>query len=253
MKKEEEKFIDSSIIEGAVSILSVLQNGSREIKRIYCLPKVKRDEKNTLKVFSLAKKQHIEISSIDEKDFEKLTIGHTNGGIIAEVGERHFSSAEEIFSHKDGFVFMLCGIEDPFNFGCAVRSFYAAGATGFMVSPRNWMSAAGVTMRSSAGATEKMPCAVSENNEETINIAKKAGYKVVCASEKDSAEIFSSDLSKPLFLIVGGEKRGISKDILDNSDLRIRIPYGASFGGSLTASAAAAVCAFEVLRQNKKI
>ena len=74
---------------------------------------------------------------------------------------------------------------------------------------------------------------------------------IVCASEKDSVGLFSANLDKPVFLIVGGEKRGISKDFLDCADEKVRIPYGRDFKGSLTASSAAAVCAFEILRREK--
>ena len=67
-----------------------------------------------------------------------------------------------------------------------------------------------------------------------------------------SEDLFDADLSRPLFLIVGGEKRGISKVFLDAADLKVRIPYGRNFRGSLTSSAACAVCAFEVLRRERK-
>ncbi len=251
MKKEEEKKRDSSFAEGAISILSVLQHHSRPIFRILVLPDVKKEETNLGKLFRLAKKEKIPIELSSPAFFESVTTGHTHGGVIAEVGSRKMLSPEEVFAPENGFVFLLCGLEDPFNFGCAVRSFYAAGATGMVLTPRNWLSAAGVTIRSSAGATEAVPCAVAEDNEALIALARARGYRVVCASEKDSTPLFSADLKKPLFLIVGGEKRGITKDLLKASDLRVRIPYGRNFSASLTASGAAAVCAFEVFRQNQ--
>ena len=83
------------------------------------------------------------------------------------------------------------------------------------------------------------------------DMAKSYGYKIVCACEKDSVCLYDAPLEKPVFLIVGGEKRGISKDILTEADLKVRIPYGRDFRASLTASAAAAVCAFEVQRKNR--
>lgn len=119
-----------------------------------------------------------------------------------------------------------------------------------ILTPRNWLSAAGVTLRSSAGTTEAIPCAVYDDPESLCKLAKEMGYQIVCASEKDSVELFSAPLQKPLFLIVGGEKRGITKEFLNHADLKVRIPYGRNFSGSLTASAAAAICAFEVQRRN---
>lgn len=252
MRKDSEKHGESSFAEGAVSILSVIRNESREIYEILILPDAKRDEKNILKLLSLAKKKKIPVRLSSPDFFESVTTGHTHGGVIASVGARKMKSPNEIFQEANGFVFMLCGLEDPFNFGCAVRSFYAAGAGGMILTPRNWLSAAGVTLRSSAGTTEAIPCGVYEDPNELCKIAKEYGYQIVCACETNSVDLFDAPLKKPLFLIVGGEKRGISKEFLVNADTCVRIPYGRAFRGSLTASAAAAVCAFEIMRKNGK-
>ena len=145
---------------------------------------------------------------------------------------------------------MIEGIEDPYNFGYALRSIYAAGADAVILTPRNWMSAAGVVCRSSAGASELLPLFVSEP-EEAVHMAKAAGYKVVCAGIRDSVSAFDADLTRPIFLIVGGEKRGISRAVLDLADKVVRLDYGRPFRGSLSAASAASILAYEVLRQNR--
>ncbi len=252
MRKDVEKHGESDFAEGAISILSILKNDSRPVFQIYLLPQAKKDERNIMRLLSLAKKKKIPVTSADDAFFQSVTTGHTHGGVIARVGQRRMVSVEEVFEKGNGFVFLICGIEDPFNFGCAVRSFYAAGAGGMILTPRNWLSCAGVTIRSSAGTTEALPCACYESPTALCTIAKEKGYRVVCACEKDSVDLFFADLEKPIFLIVGGEKRGISREFLDAADEKIRIPYGRAFKGSLTASAASAICAFEVLRRQTK-
>ena len=250
MRKDEEKQHDSHYAEGAVSILAVMRHASRDIFEIFLLPEAKK-EKNILKLLDLAKKRNIPVSLSDQAFFDSVTTGHTHGGVIASVGEKKMATPEKVFENGNGFVFMLCGIEDPFNFGCAVRSFYAAGAGGMILTPRNWLSAAGVTMRASAGCTEAISTAVCEDPAHLCAIAKEKGYQIVCANEKGAVDLFQAPMTKPLFLIVGGEKRGISGEFLALSDYRVKIPYEGSFRGSLTSSAAAAVCAFEVLRKAK--
>jgi len=69
---------------------------------------------------------------------------------------------------------------------------------------------------------------------------------------RDSVSLFETDLAKPIFIVLGGEKRGISRSVLELADDIVRIDYGTNFNGSLSASASAAVFAFEVLRYNKK-
>jgi tRNA G18 (ribose-2'-O)-methylase SpoU len=56
-------------------------------------------------------------------------------------------------------------------------------------------------------------------------------------------------LTAPLFLIIGGEKRGVTRSFADAADMRLKIPYGREFRQSLGTTAAAAVLAFEVMRQ----
>ncbi len=249
MKKDIEKQGASNFAEGAISILAVIKNESRPIHRILISDQVKKDDRTILNVLSVAKKKRIPVQLADHEFFQEVTTGHTHGGMIAEVGDRVMTTPQEVFAKGNGFVFMICGIEDPFNFGQAVRSFYAAGAGGMILTPRNWLSAAGVTIRSSAGTTECLPMAVYDDPTTLCSLAKLMGYRIVCASERDSVDLFSAKLEKPIFLIVGGEKRGISKEFLERADERVRIPYGRDFKGSLTASSAAAICAFEVLRR----
>jgi 23S rRNA (guanosine2251-2'-O)-methyltransferase len=84
-----------------------------------------------------------------------------------------------------------------------------------------------------------------------INIFKEKGYKIVCAGIRDSVSAYDADLKKPVLLIVGGEKRGISSSLLQNADTVVRLDYGREFMQSLSAASAAGILAFEVLRQNR--
>ena len=132
----------------------------------------------------------------------------------------------------------------------AVRSLYASGADGVILTPRNWMGVAGVVARSSAGTSELINMFIS-TPENAVAIFKSKGYRVICAGIRDSVSIFDADLSKPIFVVLGGEKRGISRALLDMADSVVRIDYGTEFNGSLSTAAASAVFAFEIFRNNR--
>ena len=66
-----------------------------------------------------------------------------------------------------------------------------------------------------------------------------------------SVSMYDADLCRPLLLIVGGEKRGISRAVLDLADTVVRLDYGRPFEGALSAASAASILAFEVYRQNR--
>lgn len=253
MKKEITKEIPSSFAEGAISILTVLENNSRLVERIYLSnpAKLKTDRK-IAKIKRLADEKNIPFDICSDDFIEEHTVGNTHGGLIAVVGDRKYLPIEDAFNKPNGFVCLIEGIEDPYNFAYSIRSLYAAGVDAIILSDRNWMSVAGVCIRGSAGATELVNCSIYNDKEELIAIAKSKGYKIVCADLNTNTLYTDNVLKKPLFLIVGGEKRGISKVFLDNADEIVKIDYGRSFNMSLTASNATSILAFEVLRQNGK-
>ncbi len=256
MKKEESRFVDANLFEGMTSLRAVIhamENGmsDRKILRVV----VDRDKKKS-RAKELAwlgyKAQEFGFGIVyeDAEYIDSVTVGSSHGGIIFECTARTIPSLENTDAIDGGFWAMLEGIEDPYNFGYALRSLYSCGADGVILSPRNWMSAAGVVCRSSAGASEMLPLLVSESGN-PADFFKAHGYKIVCAGIRDSVSSFDADMKKPLLLVVGGEKRGISRTLLDAADMVVRIDYGREFGGSLSTASAASILGYEVMRQNR--
>ena len=256
MIKETSRQVASTVFEGMTSLSAVIESAlagktDRQITEVlYDRSKEKSKAKEIAYLRRMAEKLGFTVTEADAEEIDALATGNSHGGIIARCTERTISPLTAESLPKAGFVVMIEGIEDPYNFGYALRSIYAAGADAVILTPRNWMSAAGVVCRSSAGASELLPLFVSEP-EEAVHMAKAAGYKVVCAGIRDSVSAFDTDLTRPIFLIVGGEKRGISRAVLDLADEVVRLDYGRPFRGSLSAASAASILAYEVLRQNR--
>lgn len=254
MIKESVKFSESNIFEGIVSIKALIKarenniNDRPIIKILFDDTKkiTKYRELKFLKNKSVIHNYTIEF--VNTEYIESLTIGNSHGGIIAFCGERVYKPLESSLT-ENGFYIMLDGIEDPYNFGYALRSLYAAGVDGIVLSPRNWMGAAGVVCRASAGASELFPMYISDSIE-AVKKFKNRNYKIVCADIKNAVSIYKTELRFPLFLIIGGEKRGISKTILDNADNIIKLDYGREFPSALSTASAASIIAYEIFRQN---
>jgi 23S rRNA (guanosine2251-2'-O)-methyltransferase len=244
-------------LEGEISITAALEAQNRPIQRIVISMDKPRDDVRQLE--QLARKAGARIERLPREQIDALANGKTHGGLLAEVGERRFLSLEELLtaptsaltqSESAPFIIMLDGIEDPFNFGQAVRSFYAAGVTGLVVRPRNWMSAAGVVARASAGASELMPTAVADDPHTAAEFFKQHGLRLVTTARDRRAEsIYNVDLTPATFLVIGGEKRGMSREFMDSADLLIKIPYRRKFPHSLGTVASASIISFEMMRQ----
>lgn len=256
MQKEETKFVDSVIFEGMTSIRAILRgidagsNDRRIIKILFDISKIKKISKEVGYLRAVSEKYGYEVVESSSAELEELTLGNTHGGIIAITETRTLPYLQENSPILPcGFYVMIEGIEDPYNFGYSLRSLYAMGCSGVILTERNWMSAAGVVARSSAGSSELFEMYRS-NPADCIEIFKKKGYKIVCADENTENILGKCELKLPLLLIVGGEKRGISRSVIDSADILVKIDYAREFRASLSAASATTMFAYEIARQN---
>ncbi|MBK8033689.1 MAG: RNA methyltransferase [Chloroflexi bacterium] len=239
---------EQAVLEGIISIEAALRAHSRPIHRIL----IRRGEhdRDLGQLARLAEREQIPVERVSPDEIDAQAQGKTHGGVIALVGDRRFVPLDELIAGNAApLIVMLDGVEDPFNFGQAVRAFYAAGADGLVVRPRNWMSAAGVVARSSAGASEWMPTAVAETTQSAADFLRGRGLKIAVADKERAVPLYKADLRGGLFVVIGGEKRGITRSFADAADIRLSIPYGRRFDQSLGTTAASAVIAFELMRQ----
>lgn len=243
-------------LEGSISVSAALMGGSREVEAVYVQTgSGRRWERRLDQLQRLAVQRRVPLRIVDESFIVERVTGQSHGGVVAAVGPRRFVSLESlVLGRERPFVIMLDGIEDPFNFGQALRSLYAAGADGVVVRPRNWFTAAGVVARASAGVSEQMPIAIAETAELAADTFRGLGLQIAATSNQRSVSLYEANLTSPLFLLLGGEKRGVTRSFLAQADLILQIPYQQSnFQQSLGVVASAAVVAFEVMRQRAKM
>ena len=256
MKKEDTRFGASTVMEGMTSISSLIAAkeagvNDRAIETVLFDRERMAKKKREFKFLEKKSARHAFTLTLTDKDeIDARAIGSTHGGVIALCSERTLCAPAQDTLPRDGFLCMIEGIEDPYNFGYALRSLYAAGVDGILLGERNWMQAAGVVARASAGASESLPVFAGDTLE-SVKLCRALGYRIVCAGIRDAVGLYQADLKKPLLLIVGGEKRGISAEMLSLADQVVRIDYGREFRGSLSAAGAATVLGFEILRQNQ--
>lgn len=256
MQKEDIKFLDSTVFEGMTSIRAIIKAGdsgynNRKIQKIlFDKERLSKIHKEIGYLRAISEEKGFEIIASEKDELDAITLGTSHGGIIAITGDRELPFLDEKTEiEPNGFYAMIQGIEDPYNFGYSLRSLYATGCSGIILPERNWMSAAGVVARSSAGASELFKIYKADPMD-AAKIFKSNGYKIVCADERTDNVLGSCELKTPLLLIVGGEKRGISRALIDNADILVKINYAREFNASLSAASATTMFAYEIMRQN---
>lgn len=248
--------MNKQIVAGFVSVKSILESKSREVHGIL-LEKERFDSVMRSSLRAAERRQYemllscgIPVTYLSPEEFGDAVQGSTAGGIAAEVGERKFLSLEEILAKKNGYFAILDGIEDPFNFGYALRSLYAAGVDGVILPERNFFTATETVVRSSAGASELLPCCTVPDLAEACSVIKSLGIKLVSTAKNDKAkDVFHTNFRRPLCVIYGGERRGISAGVMEQCDAVVKIKYPRNCHYSLPACSAISILSFEIGRK----
>lgn len=234
------------ILEGWVSVLAALQAQRRPLHAVYV--QQGKEVRNLGHIQRLAAQHATPLHVVPAAEIDAQAQGKSHGGVLALAGERRFESLETI-AGLGGWAVMLDGVEDPYNYGQAIRALYAAGVSGLVAPLRNWDTALNVVARASAGASEHMPTARADVLE-ALHSFKSRGYRCLAAAKaKDSTPLYQAQLTGPLFLLIGGERRGLNAAALAQCDGLVSIPYGRDFNAELDVTSSTAALAFEVMRQ----
>jgi len=174
-------------------------------------------------------------------------------GVISFISPITFYRIEDILptvfeSGNDPFFLILDRITDVRNFGAILRTAEAAGVHAVIIPSRNTAQLNSGTVKSSAGAIFKIPICRAENLKVTINYLKGSGIKIAAASEKAEDNIYNSELSGPLAILMGSEGEGVSPEYLKQTDLQFSIPMLGEIG-SLNVSVASGIALYEAVRQ----
>lgn len=239
------------LFEGNISVKAALLSPFREVTRI--LVDEDKKDRDTNYILRKANEQNILIEYTTRESIDEITTGKTHGGLVAYVEDRTYQDIKD-YTKNSTFFAVIEGIEDPYNFGYVLRSLYAAGCNVVITSNRNWSNAANVVAKASAGASEYLPHICTEHFSETLSTLKENDIQIICSMRDDSAiELYNYDFAQPVCICIGGEKRGLSKDILQASNQNVYIPYNSDFKNALNAVSATTILAFEIVRQRKAV
>lgn len=232
------------LIEGAISVKAALNNGKREVYKVYFDRNRKTKDLNYIR--HLAKDSGAEVIEMAREELDTMASGKTYGGIIAEVSAR---KSDEL---SDSDAFFLDGIEDPFNLGYIMRTAYAFGIRNVILAKRDYSSMEAQLIKSSAGAFEMLNVHFVDDAEKELGELKNSYTLYSLKRGDDSFDIFDEVFPERSLFMIGGEKRGISSALVNLTDRYLYIPYASDFRNSLNAAGAADVVSTLLFRQKRK-
>jgi len=207
------------------------------------------DKGRLAKVITEAKAAGVQVRILPLDQVRRLAGGKVHNGVVAEISDASYADLETLLSQGEppSRIFILDGVQDPQNLGAVLRVADGFGF-GLVIIPKH--ESAGLTataVKASAGAAEWVPVAQVTNVARTLEELKEAGYWVYAAAA-DGDPVSKVVFAGKVVLVLGAEGRGVRRNVLEHSDLKVAIPMRGGVS-SLNVATAAAVLAYEVDRQ----
>lgn len=243
-KLNEKKYRDQMnqyIVEGIKLVKEAIVENAKIVKIVVC-EECENDanfEKSLM--YEIAKYDCIYVS---KKVFDSITNVNTPQGILAVIEK---SSGEEKISYKEDIIVVLDGIQDPGNLGTILRTLDSVNLKQIILSEKCADPYNPKVVRSTMGAIFRVNIIECKNIVETLKNIKKNKYKIMATSLETEKSIYTVEYNKKV-LVIGNEANGVSKEVLELADEKIKIPMLGKTE-SLNAAVATGVILYEYARR----
>ncbi|OUW15805.1 MAG: hypothetical protein CBD18_08260 [Opitutales bacterium TMED158] len=178
-----------------------------------------------------------------ESQLKALSETRTSPGAIGVVDRRPSdleSIVENLPNEGPCLLVALDGVSDPGNCGSIVRACDWFGADAVLLGEGCSELENGKLVRATMGGIFHMPIGRAESLARELERFQRNGFQVIASNLGESVSLEGYEWPSRAVLAIGNEARGVSKEVLDLSNVRLRIP---SFGEgeSLNAAMAASV------------
>ena len=175
--------------------------------------------------------------------FKQLSTVETPTGILAAV---HTPRPREMPVEVAACV-MLEDIQDPGNLGSILRSVAAAGIEHVLLSKNSVHAWSPRVLRSGMGSHFMLQIHEQVDLRQFVSAFKG---RAIAACQRAEKSVFDADLTGNVALVFGNEGSGVSEPLLALLHERVAVPMRGKVE-SLNVAAAAAICLFERVRQQR--
>ena len=252
---DERRFeVENELIEGRNAVIEALRAG-RNIDKIFL---ARGDVDKTLgHIASKARERGLVVVECDRKKLDFMSRTNAHQGVIAVCAVRESCTIDDLFAvaeeRGEPPFFIVCDeISDPHNLGAIIRSAECAGAHGVIIPKRRSAGLTAIVDKASAGAAEHMAVARVPNIPAALQELKKRGLWIYGTAADGSSDLWHTDFSGAVALVIGSEGDGMGRLVRESCDFIVSLPMKGQIN-SLNASAAAAIVMYEILRQKSTI
>ena len=237
-------------VYGIHSIRSAIEVEPERVIEVYVL-KGREDSKFNALVKEIME-LGIRVNEVSRKALDEKVFGVVHQGIVAKLKSAKVNGYNDLNEFldkiKEPFLLILDNVTDPHNFGACLRSADGAGVNA-VIMPRDKSAAlTAVAKKVACGAGETVPVFYVTNLARAMKELKDRDIRIIGTAGETEKNIYDTDLSGPLAMVMGAEDVGMRRLTRENCDELVKIPMLGKVS-SLNVSVATGVCLFEALRQ----
>ena len=243
-KLKDKKYRDINneyLIEGIKLIKEAIQEKAKIKQIVICDECEKTEAIPKDLMYEIAKHECIYVT---KKLFETLTNVVEPQGILAIIGK---SDPKQEINYNEDIIVALDDIQDPGNLGTILRTVDSIGLTQIIISKGTADVFNPKVIRSSMGAIFRVKVIESEDLKQTLLEIKKHKFELLVTSLQTKKSVYDIKYKKKI-IVIGNEANGVSKEIQELSDYKIKIPMLGKTE-SLNASVATGIILYEYVRQ----
>ena len=243
-KLKEKKYRDQGkkfIVEGIKMVEEALEENAKIDKIVVCEDCINNGTIGKELLYEIAKQDCVYVS---EKVFQTITDVESPQGILAVIEK---ANSENKILYDEDIIVALDGIQDPGNLGTILRTVDSTGLKQIILSEKTVDAYSPKVVRSTMGAIYRVNIVKSNNIVETLKTLKKHKFEIVATSLQTKETIYSIDYKNKV-IVIGNEANGVSKEVLELADEKVKIPMLGKTE-SLNAAVATGVILYEYVRR----
>lgn len=187
---------------------------------------------------------NIKLIQMNEALLKQLCSTENPQGIVGVINMQN----KELKSGE--LVVLVDKVQDPGNMGTIIRTAHAAGAAGIVMTKGTVDIYNDKTLRSTMGSIFYIPI-VEDDSLDFVKSLKKEGYKLVVSSLQGKNNFFEENLQGKVMIAVGNEGNGVSDEVYNIADIKVKIPMPGE-AESLNVAVATSIMIYEKIRQSFK-
>ena len=188
--------------------------------------------------------ENIKLIQMNEALLKQLCSTENPQGIVGVINMQN----KELKSGE--LVVLVDKVQDPGNMGTIIRTAHAAGAAGIVMTKGTVDIYNDKTLRSTMGSIFYIPI-VEDDSLDFVKSLKKEGYKLVVSYLQGKNNFFEENLQGKVMIAVGNEGNGVSDEVYDIADIKVKIPMPGE-AESLNVAVATSIMIYEKIRQSFK-